>query len=85
VSFNGDREGALVTFSSHAEAQAAYRSTEAALNNRFMKVFWHKDSPTSKMQVKDQLAGIVNPQRALTQCDVKEVTETTDKEHKKVI
>ena len=41
VSFNGDVEGALVTFSSHAEAQTAYRSTEAVLNNRFIKVFWH--------------------------------------------
>lgn len=46
VSFNGDVEGALVTFSTHAEAQAAYRSTEAVLNNRFIKVFWHnKDLP----------------------------------------
>ena len=46
VSFNGDVEGALVTFSSHAEAQAAYRRTEAVLNNRFIKVFWHnKDLP----------------------------------------
>jgi len=77
VSFNGDPEGALVTFSSHSEAQAAYRSTEAVLNNRFIKVFWHnKDSPdskqenvppTSKMPVKDRLGGIVHPQRVLTQ------------------
>jgi len=41
VSFEGDPEAALVTFSSHAEANAAYRSTEAVLNNRFIKVFWH--------------------------------------------
>lgn len=83
VSFNGDPEGALVTYSTHAEAQAAYRSTEAVLNNRFIKVFWHnKESPekgkqenvppTSKMPVKERLGGIVSgggthPQRVLTQ------------------
>ncbi|XP_071442055.1 RNA-binding protein 26 isoform X2 [Hetaerina americana] len=41
VSYEGDPEAALITFSSHAEANAAYRSTEAVLNNRFIKVFWH--------------------------------------------
>ena len=44
VSFNGDVEGALVTFSTHAEAQAAYRSTEVVLINRFIRVFWHHQS-----------------------------------------
>ncbi len=66
----------MVTFSSHAEAQAAYRSTEAALNNRFIKVFYNKDSPDSnqenvptmfKTPVKDRLGCIVNLQRALVQ------------------
>lgn len=41
VCFEGDREAALIQFASHAEAQAAHRSTEAVLNNRFIKVFWH--------------------------------------------
>ena len=71
VSFGGDPEGALVTFSSHSEAQAAYRSTEAVLNNRFIKVFWHNKEqqqqgenqpPTSaaskSLSVKDRLGGI---------------------------
>lgn len=44
VSFEGDPEGALITFSSHMEANSAYRSTEAVLNNRFIKVFWHTPS-----------------------------------------
>lgn len=44
VQFGGDPEAALVTFSSHAEANAAYRSTEAVLNNRFIKVFWHNNN-----------------------------------------
>ena len=34
-----------MTFASHSEAQAAYRSTEAVLNNRFIKVFWHNKEP----------------------------------------
>jgi len=41
INFEGDLEAALVTFSSPQEAQAAYRSTEAVLNNRFIRVFWH--------------------------------------------
>ncbi|XP_043788513.1 RNA-binding protein 26 isoform X2 [Apis laboriosa] len=43
VNFGGDPEGALVTFQLPAEAKAAYRSTEAVLNNRFIKVFWHNN------------------------------------------
>uniref|UniRef100_A0A336MGH7 CSON012044 protein n=1 Tax=Culicoides sonorensis TaxID=179676 RepID=A0A336MGH7_CULSO len=41
ISYEGDPEAAIVTFSTHAEANVAYRSTEAVLNNRFIKVFWH--------------------------------------------
>ncbi|XP_076068375.1 zinc finger protein swm [Oratosquilla oratoria] len=41
VQHGGDPEAALVTFSCHSEANAAIRSTEAVLNNRFIKLFWH--------------------------------------------
>ena len=41
VSYEGDREGALVAFSSNKEAAAAYRSSEPIFNNRFIKIFWH--------------------------------------------
>lgn len=44
VCYDGDPEAAIVTFSTHAEANVAYRSTEAVLNNRFIKVFWHSAS-----------------------------------------
>lgn len=44
ISYEGDPEAAIVTFSTHAEANVAYRSTEAVLNNRFIKVFWHSPS-----------------------------------------
>ncbi|KAH8377326.1 hypothetical protein KR093_004899 [Drosophila rubida] len=47
VSYEGDPEAAIVTFSTHAEANVAYRSTEAVLNNRFIKVFWHNDNSSS--------------------------------------
>ncbi|XP_011301851.1 RNA-binding protein 26 isoform X2 [Fopius arisanus] len=43
VNFAGDPEAALVTFQLPTEAKAAYRSTEAVLNNRFIKVFWHNN------------------------------------------
>lgn len=43
VNFGSDPEAALVTFQLPTEAKAAYRSTEAVLNNRFIKVFWHNN------------------------------------------
>ncbi|XP_073990355.1 zinc finger protein swm isoform X3 [Rhodnius prolixus] len=45
VGFEGDPESALITFSSHTEANIAYKSTEAVLNNRFIRVYWY--NPTS--------------------------------------
>uniref|UniRef100_A0A1B6CQA6 C3H1-type domain-containing protein n=1 Tax=Clastoptera arizonana TaxID=38151 RepID=A0A1B6CQA6_9HEMI len=50
VCFEGDREAALITFSSHAEASSAYKSTEAVLNNRFIKVFWHNTEKEGKQE-----------------------------------
>lgn len=65
VFYDNDPEAALVTFSSHAEANAAYRSTEAVLNNRFIKVFWHtntdgKQENVPPRSVKDRL-GLPTP------------------------
>ncbi|GBP42890.1 Zinc finger protein swm [Eumeta japonica] len=48
VCFEGDPEAALITFSNHTEANVAYKSTEAVLNNRFIKVFWH--NPENKQE-----------------------------------
>lgn len=42
IAFDGDPEGALVTFSKNSEANAAYRSSEPMFNNRFIKLFWHR-------------------------------------------
>lgn len=33
---------ALVSFSTHAEAQAAWKAEEAIFNNRFVKTYWHR-------------------------------------------
>lgn len=33
---------ALVSFSSHEEARAAWSAEEAVFNNRFVKIFWHR-------------------------------------------
>ena len=33
---------ALVSFSTHEEAQAAWKSEDAVFSNRFVKVFWHR-------------------------------------------
>lgn len=55
IQFESDPEAALVTFSAPAEAQAAYRSTEAVLNNRFIRVFWHSKE---KVQIVDKLSPI---------------------------
>jgi len=57
VSYEGDPEAAIVTFSTHAEANVAYRSTEAVLNNRFIKVFWHNDSSGVDVGQMNQMGG----------------------------
>jgi RNA-binding protein 26 len=48
ISYEGDPEAAIITFSTHAEANVAYRSTEAVLNNRFIKVFWHSTNSAAQ-------------------------------------
>uniref|UniRef100_T1JCE4 RNA-binding protein 26 n=1 Tax=Strigamia maritima TaxID=126957 RepID=T1JCE4_STRMM len=60
VCYEGNPEAALITFSSHAEANAAYRSTEAVLNNRFIKVFWHNrdNSENSKYEIPNPTAPV---------------------------
>ncbi|CAL8104757.1 unnamed protein product [Orchesella dallaii] len=58
INYDNDPEAALVTFSSPAEAQLAYRSTEAVLNNRFIRVFWH-----NKEKENEEEAEASNPPR----------------------
>lgn len=42
VAYQNDPEGALIQFSSPEEAKRAMQSTEAVLNNRFIKVHWFR-------------------------------------------
>ncbi|XP_066904671.1 RNA-binding protein 26 isoform X5 [Halyomorpha halys] len=53
VGFEGDPESALITFSSHTEANIAYKSTEAVLNNRFIRVFWYNPSNNNENKPKN--------------------------------
>lgn len=43
VAYQNDPEGALIQFASPDEAKHAMQSTEAVLNNRFIKVHWFRD------------------------------------------
>lgn len=50
VNFQGCPESALVSFSNHSEAYSAYRSPEAVLGNRFIRLFWHNTSSANSQQ-----------------------------------
>ncbi|KAI5614572.1 RNA-binding protein 26, partial [Silurus asotus] len=43
VAYKNDPESALIQFESPEEAKRAIQSTEAVLNNRFIKMHWHRD------------------------------------------
>ncbi|XP_051918594.1 RNA-binding protein 26 isoform X2 [Hippocampus zosterae] len=44
VAYQNDPEGALIQFSSPDEAKRAIQSTEAVLNNRFIRVHWFREN-----------------------------------------
>ncbi|KAM4676764.1 RNA-binding protein 27 [Discoglossus pictus] len=44
VAFQGDPEGALIQYLTNDEARRAISSTEAVLNNRFIRVLWHREN-----------------------------------------
>ncbi|KAG8452222.1 hypothetical protein GDO86_004136 [Hymenochirus boettgeri] len=50
VAYKGDPEGALIQFATHLEAKKAISSTEAVLNNRFIKMYWHREGLSSQLQ-----------------------------------
>merc|ERR1719508_346918 len=69
VQFEGDPGSALVTYSSNEEANSAFSTSEAIMNNRFIKVFWHMD----KSHVKDRLGQHGNANLSLLHGDLKPV------------
>ncbi|NWU21126.1 RBM26 protein, partial [Dyaphorophyia castanea] len=54
VAYQGDPEGALIQFATHEEAKKAISSTEAVLNNRFIKVYWHREGSAPQIQTTTQ-------------------------------
>ncbi|XP_063148435.1 RNA-binding protein 27 [Candoia aspera] len=44
VAFRNDPEAALIQYLTNDEARKAISSTEAVLNNRFIRVLWHRES-----------------------------------------
>lgn len=42
VAIDSKNKKALVSFSEHSEAHAAWKSEDAVFNNRFVKLFWHR-------------------------------------------
>uniref|UniRef100_A0A3Q0S545 RNA binding motif protein 27 n=1 Tax=Amphilophus citrinellus TaxID=61819 RepID=A0A3Q0S545_AMPCI len=47
VVFGGDPEAALIQYTKNEEARRAISSTEAVLNNRFIRVYWHREPGTN--------------------------------------
>ncbi|XP_069746422.1 RNA-binding protein 26 isoform X2 [Narcine bancroftii] len=63
VAYQGDLEGALIQFALHEEAKRAISSTEAVLNNRFIKVYWHRESSPQQKAASNQkvICGFQHP------------------------
>ncbi|KAM7398273.1 hypothetical protein PAMA_006264 [Pampus argenteus] len=59
VVFGGDPEAALIQYTKNEEARRAISSTEAVLNNRFIHVYWHRESGTNTtgLQQQEQSSG----------------------------
>ncbi|EPY83072.1 hypothetical protein CB1_000597005, partial [Camelus ferus] len=70
VAFKGDPEAALIQYLTNEEARKAISSTEAVLNNRFIRVLWHREnneqpalqSPTQLLLQQQQTLGHLSQQ-----------------------
>lgn len=66
VAYQNDGEAALIQFASPDEAKRAIQSTEAVLNNRFIRVHWFREDgsdgqvhPHSQLQAWTQPATVI--------------------------
>uniref|UniRef100_A0A671S0F9 RNA-binding protein 27-like n=1 Tax=Sinocyclocheilus anshuiensis TaxID=1608454 RepID=A0A671S0F9_9TELE len=50
VVFGGDPEAALIQYTANDEARRAISSTEAVLNNRFIRVYWHREATSNSQE-----------------------------------
>uniref|UniRef100_A0A8D0APT8 RNA binding motif protein 27 n=1 Tax=Sander lucioperca TaxID=283035 RepID=A0A8D0APT8_SANLU len=59
VVFGGDPEAALIQYTKNEEARRAISSIEAVLNNRFIRVYWHREPGTNNtgLQQPEQSSG----------------------------
>ncbi|KAI4901261.1 hypothetical protein NFI96_033671 [Prochilodus magdalenae] len=66
VVFGGDPEAALIQYTANEEARRAISSTEAVLNNRFIRVYWHRE-PTVPTQEQGPIQSTsLGPQHSAT-------------------
>ncbi|XP_066572962.1 RNA-binding protein 27 isoform X2 [Amia ocellicauda] len=62
VVFGGDPEAALIQYTANEEARRAISSTEAVLNNRFIRVYWHRENNEQQhQQAQTQTAPVAPP------------------------
>ncbi|XP_029113371.1 RNA-binding protein 27 isoform X1 [Scleropages formosus] len=66
VVFGGDPEAALIQYTANEEARRAISSTEAVLNNRFIRVYWHRESSEQQQAPGQGLSGPPGPQHSGT-------------------
>ncbi|XP_037322845.2 RNA-binding protein 27 isoform X4 [Pungitius pungitius] len=57
VVFGGDPEAALIQYTKNEEARRAISSIEAVLNNRFIRVYWHREPGTNATGLQEQSSG----------------------------
>ncbi|KAF7206205.1 transcript variant X3 [Nothobranchius furzeri] len=57
VVFGGDPEAALIQYTKNEEARRAISSIEAVLNNRFIRVYWHREPSINIAGVQEQGSG----------------------------
>ena len=82
IHFEGDPSSALITFAGTNEAAAAINCTEAIMNNRFIKVFWHIEKPAMKERLGGQNTNpnnVVLGERNEEAEDVEKVKEDKEK------
>ena len=82
IQFEGDPSSALITFADTSEAAAAFNCTEAIMNNRFIKVFWHIEKPAIKERLGGQNSNpnnVVLGERAEETDDSEKVKEDKEK------
>ncbi|KAM6907882.1 RNA-binding protein 27 [Xenentodon cancila] len=54
VVFGGDPESALIQYTKNEEARRAISSIEAVLNNRFIRVYWHREPTGNAAGLQEQ-------------------------------